>query len=96
MTAQAERRRRGRAIRKQHRAARAVLAGAGKVRAFVDAVRAGLQRLAEACVAMLRGWFEAWRLSARAIWQALTTPVNGGELPRPRPRPRAIDRPERR
>lgn len=96
MTAQAERRRRGRAVRKQHREARAALANAWKVGDLVDAVRTGLQRIAEACAAMIRSWCEAWSLSARAIWQALTTPVNGGELPRPRPRPRAIDRPERR
>ena len=89
MTAQAVRRRRGRAIRKQRRLARTVFTRAGHLfrwlRAVVAAARDAVLRFAEACAR-----------TARAFRQVLTTPVSGGELPRPRPRPRALERPERR
>lgn len=88
-TVQAERRRRGRAIRKQRRLARTVVRDTGRLSCWLSAVAAvardAVLRFAEACA-----------LTARAVRQALTTPVSGGELPRPRPRPRALDRPERR
>ena len=69
-TIQAERRRRGRAIRKQRREERAMTASTRRVIDILDSCRDAALLFVEACA-----------LTARAVQQALTTPVNGGRSP---------------